>query len=161
MPLRFYIVGGPIYRTSGSQWSLTELQLQARSLGLGDKVGFVSFQPDTLEIYRALDVVVHASTRPEPFGRTIVEAMACARPVVISRAGGAAELFEDEFDAIGVPLGDSEALAMAIARLATDTELRRRLGTSARLTAVQAFDRERLGHCVCQLYDRLLHRKAA
>ena len=100
-PARFYIVGGPIYKTKGSQFSHSELRDLACELGVADRLGFVPFQADTADAYRALDVVVHASTHPEPFGRTIVEAMACSRPTVVSRAGGAAELFTDGEDALG------------------------------------------------------------
>ena len=67
-----------------------------------DSVGFVPFVEDPVPVYRALDVVLHASTQPEPFGLTVVEAMACGRAVVVSAAGGAAELFTDGVDALGV-----------------------------------------------------------
>src|SRR5262249_15351528 len=72
--VRFYVVGGPIYHTSGSQFSQAELRGLARDLGIEPDVGLIDFQPDPAAVYRALDVVVHASTRPEPFGLTIVEA---------------------------------------------------------------------------------------
>ena len=62
-------------------------------------------------MFRALDVVVHASTKPEPFGRVIVEAMSCGRAVVVAKDGGAAELFEDGVSALASPPGDASALA--------------------------------------------------
>ena len=49
---------------------------------------------------RALDVVVHASTQPEPFGLVIAEAMACGRAVVVSSGGGAAEIVTPGEDAL-------------------------------------------------------------
>src|SRR4051812_6736193 len=79
--------------------------------GGGGGGGFVPFQARVEAVYRALDVVVHASTRPEPFGLTIAEAMACGRPLVAARAGGAAELFEDEVEALGLPEVSAGALA--------------------------------------------------
>jgi glycosyltransferase involved in cell wall biosynthesis len=48
-------------------------------------------------VYRSLDIVVHASTKPEPFGRTIAEAMACGRAVLLSRESGVAELVPASF----------------------------------------------------------------
>src|SRR5262249_41692517 len=66
-PLRFYVVGGPIYHT-GAQFTPTELHALADALGLQGDVGFLPFRPEPTEVYRALDVVVHASTQPEPFG---------------------------------------------------------------------------------------------
>lgn len=153
-PARFYVIGSPIYQTKGSQWSEAELRGLAGSLGLGDCVGFIPFQRDTAAVYRALDVVVHASTQPEPFGRTIVEAMACGRPVVVSDAGGAAELFQDGRDAVGFPPGDAPALAAAILGLVDDPGRRERIGRAARATAVERFARPRLGVEVAAAYER-------
>src|SRR5207253_6282469 len=99
-PCRFYIVGGPIYRSRGSQVSAEGLRARAEALGVGSRVGLVGHQADPARALRALDVVVHASTRPEPFGRVIVEGMACGRAVVAIRDGGAAELFDDGVTAL-------------------------------------------------------------
>jgi glycosyltransferase involved in cell wall biosynthesis len=152
-PIRFYIIGGPIYHTRGSQFSIAELRKIARGLGIEASVGFIDFQQDPVSVYRALDIVIHASTRPEPFGLTIVEAMACARAVVVARAGGAAELFTDEHDAVGVVPGESAALASAISALANDPARRERFATNARLTAVRRFDRHGLGSRILEAYQ--------
>src|SRR5262249_42889387 len=143
-PLRFYIVGGPIYCTPGSQFSEAELRAKAAELHIADRVGFTGFQSRTAEVYRALDIVIHASTLPEPFGRTIVEAMACGRPVIVARAGGAAELFTEGHDAVGVPPNNAEALTAAIAALAADPARRQQVAAQARQTAVERFARCRL-----------------
>lgn len=156
--LRFFIVGGPIYQTSGSQFTPAELRRRIGELGLQERVGLIPFQSDTSSIYRALDVVVHASTRPEPFGLTVAEAMACARPVIVSAAGGAAELFSHGRDAIGIAPGNACQLAGAIEQLAADTDLRVRLGESARQTALQQFDRSRLGPQLLDIHRRLKRR---
>jgi len=148
----FYIVGGPLYRTEASQFSETELRQQARSLGIDDHVSFVPFQDDPAPVYRWLDIVIHASTRPEPFGRTIAEAMACGRPVVVARAGGAAELFHDGRQAIGVAPSDPEALAGAIEDLVSDPGRRERLGQAAREAAVARFSRARLATDMLPIY---------
>ncbi len=153
--VRFYIVGGPIYQTRGSQWSEEELRGLGAELSAAGRLGFAGFVPDTAEVYRALDVVVHASTRPEPFGLTIAEAMACGRPVIVARDGGAAELFRDGAEAVGVPPGDADALARAIAELVNDPAKRGRLGEQARAAAVERFPRERLGRQLLDAYRRL------
>ena len=102
--------------------------------------------------------MVHASTQPEPFGLTIVEAMACERPVVAVQAGAAAELFTPGHDALGVPSGDPAALAEALHRLCADAVLRRRLGGNARETALQRFNAERIGPQLLALYRGVLRR---
>ena len=118
--VRFYVVGGPIYQTTGSQWSVAELVALGGDLLEQHALGFTGFQANTPDVYRALDIAVHASTRPEPFGRAIVEAMATAKPTIVASAGGAAELIRPGHDALAVPLGDAEALADAILRLVSD-----------------------------------------
>ena len=143
--VRFYIIGGPIYATRGSQYSEEELRTLAAQLGIAPHVGFIPFQSEPAAIYNALDGAIHASTRKEPFGLTIVEAMACGRATVVSAAGGAAELFREGEDALGTPPGDVDRLAAAMLALATDAGLRAHLGIAARSTAVARFRRDRLG----------------
>jgi glycosyltransferase involved in cell wall biosynthesis len=155
-PVRFYLIGGPVYQTHGSQFSEQELRMLCRGVSLEREVGFIGFQPDPSEVYPALDVVVHASIQPEPFGLTIAEAMACGRAVVVSRAGGAAELFTPGREALGVPPGDVDALADALRMLLTDDALRERLGAAARRAAVQRFDPSRLAAQLWDVYDHVL-----
>ncbi|WP_422931945.1 glycosyltransferase family 4 protein [Singulisphaera sp. PoT] len=152
-PSRFYIVGGPIYRTQGSQVSLEGLKAKAESLGIVGRIGFVGHQTDPARVFRGLDVVVHASTRPEPFGRVIVEGMACGRAVIAVSDGGAAELFEDGVSALGCPPRDPAALAEAIDRLVVDPVLRRGLGVAGREATVTHFDRSRLAEQWSHLYE--------
>jgi glycosyltransferase involved in cell wall biosynthesis len=152
--MRFYIVGGPIYTTRGSQFSRDELSALAQQLGVSRQMGFVTFQNDPAPVYRALDVVVHASTKPEPFGLTIAEAMACGRAVIVSAAGGAAELFTPDYDALAIPPGDPESMAAAILRLAKDPQLRESLAQRARETAVMRFSRNRMAIAILSVYSQ-------
>ena len=158
--VRFYVVGSPVYRTPGSQYAEAELRATAHALGLEAHVGFIPFQSEPAPIYRALDGVVHASTRPEPFGMTIVEAMSCARAVVVSAAGGAAELVRPGHDALAFTPGDVEGLAGAMARLVREPELRARLGQEARRSVLARFTRERYAAQVQDVYARVLGGRA-
>jgi len=151
---RAYVIGGAIYQTSGSQQTLDELRALARELGIAERVGFTGFVGDTGSAMRALDVVVHASTEPEPFGRVVVEALACGRAVIYSAAGGTAELVTEHVDALGHRPGDDAGLAARIAELARDPQLRDRLGRAGRVTAEQRFDRRRLAGEIVPLYRR-------
>ncbi len=154
--VRGYIVGGPIYATAGSQFTRADLERRAVANGIADRVGFIPFQSDPLRVYRSLDVVVHASTRPEPFGLTIAEAMCCGRAVVVSAAGGAAELFTEGHDGLGHPPGNGNQLTHAIARLASDDDLRTRLGTAARATALRRFALARYADELVAVYQEIL-----
>ena len=155
-PVRAYILGGPLYQTEGSQWSEKELRTLAGTLRVADRVGFTGFIDRPAAALRALDIVVHASTDPEPFGLVIVEAMACGRAVVISQAGGAAEIIRDGIDGLGHQPGNSAQLARCIERLAADSELRERLGVEARAAAVQWFNRGRLASDLLAIYRQTM-----
>jgi glycosyltransferase involved in cell wall biosynthesis len=153
--VRGYIVGGPVYTTGASQVSLDELQTLASETGLAGRVGFVGYVPDTAAAMRALDVVVHASTEPEPFGLVIAEAMACRRAVVASAGGGAAELIDPGVTALSHEPGDVTGLADRIRTLAADAALRAQLAAAARDAAERAFDRARMVGELLPVYQTL------
>jgi glycosyltransferase involved in cell wall biosynthesis len=154
LPIRGYVVGGPVYDTAGSQHTMAELLALTDRLGLSGRVGFTGFLPPAPAM-RALDVVVHASTRPEPFGLVIAEAMACGRAVITSASGGAAELIDAGEDAVTHTPGDVAELSQCIVSVAGDHELRRRLGIRARASACRRFDSERLAREVVAVYDAI------
>jgi glycosyltransferase involved in cell wall biosynthesis len=151
-PVRGYILGGPIYQTDGSQWSDPELRQEAERLGLAGKVGFTGFVEDTPAAMRSLDIIVHASTEPEPFGMVIIEGMASGKAVIASQAGGAAELFIDGENALAHQPGDSAGLARQIERLVQDAALREALGKAGRATAEQLFHGPRLAEELLGFY---------
>ena len=103
---------------------------------------------------RALDVAVHASTEPEPFGLVIAEAMACGRPVVVSRAGGAAEIAQG--GAVFHEPGSSADLAERLLELANDGARRAALGIEGREVALRLFSRTRLRTALIPVYDSLV-----
>lgn len=150
--VRAYVVGGALYDTAGSQYSLEELRGLAAAHGVAGRVGFTGFVTDADRVMRALDVVVHASTTPEPFGLVIAEGMACGRAVITSAAGGAAELVRDGQDALTHTSGDAAGLAAAIRVLAEDAPLRQRLGQDAHLVAMRRFDARRLAAQFADVY---------
>jgi glycosyltransferase involved in cell wall biosynthesis len=151
-PVRAYVVGGALYRTEGSQHTLDDLRQHAARLGVSDRVGFTGFVAHPEQAIRALDIVVHASTAPEPFGLVIAEAMACGRPIIASEAGGACEIFTSGVDGLGHVPGNPESLAARIAELARDADKRVQMGWAGRQTAERRFDRSRLAHDLAPVY---------
>ena len=156
LPIQAYVVGGAVYQTNGSQYSLDELRSLAAKLKISHKVGFTGFVEDSASAMRSLDIVVHASIRPEPFGLVIVEAMACGRALIASQAGGAAEILELGKNALGHPSGDAAALADRIAELASNPGLRAQLGKAGRATAESRFDRARLAEDWIPIYRQVM-----
>src|SRR4029079_14701839 len=117
-----------LYDPVGSQRPLGERRAMAASLGLQDRVGFTGVVAQPAAAMRALDVIVHASTEPEPFGLVIAEGLACGKPVIVSAAGAAAELVEPGVDALTFAPGDVAALAPAAGRCAGHRPPRRQTG---------------------------------
>lgn len=158
--IRGYVIGGPIYQTAGSQHTIEDLRLESERLGLEGRVGFTGFVDDTASAMRALDIVVHASTQPEPFGMVIAEGMACGRAVIAANAGGAMEVFTDGMDALGYEPGDATALANRIKLLAGDEGLRVRLGRAGVERAGTSFNGRRLGNDMVRIYREVRNKSA-
>jgi glycosyltransferase involved in cell wall biosynthesis len=142
--VRAYVIGGPIYETAGSQWSLAELRARVAERGLSGTIGFTGHVADVPAALRSLDIVVHASTQPEPFGMVIAEAMASGRPVIAARAGGAVELFADQVTAVGFDPGSATDLADRIRQLALDPARRQEIGAAGRRAACERFSADRM-----------------
>ena len=150
--VRAYVIGAPIYTTSGSQFTLDELKQLARAKGIEESVVFTGRVNDVAPALRRLDIVIHASVEPEPFGLVIAEAMACGRPLVVSRAGGAAEIADG---ALFHTPGNVQELADRIDQLVDDPELRASLGRSGHDTATRLFSRQRLAETLIPVYESL------
>jgi glycosyltransferase involved in cell wall biosynthesis len=155
-PVRGYVIGAPIYRTAGSQYSIEQLQEVSVKLGLDGRVGFTGFVHDTAAAMRSLDIIVHASVAPEPFGLAIAEAFASGRAVVAARAGGVGEIIHENHDGCTYKPGDAAELAALLTRLVLDPKLRCRLGSAARKTAEGSFTHRRLAADLMRVYGKLL-----
>jgi glycosyltransferase involved in cell wall biosynthesis len=157
IPVRAYYIGGALYKTQAQQ-SLEDLRQYANDLGLENRVGFTGVVSDPAFAMRSLDVIVHCSTEPEPFGRVIVEAMGCARPVITTNLGGAAEITALGDFALTIDRMDPATLTTAITKLTTNPELRARLGSNGLSTARANFGRERLARQLPAVYEEVLSR---
>lgn len=132
-----------------------KLRAQVSALGLEGHVLFTGFLQDEqkLAALADCDLLVQPSYS-ESFGVTVVEAMACGLPVVISQQVGIShEVAQAE---AGVVVScQEEALAGALLRLMGDTELRRRLGANGRRLARQLFSLEALTARLVEEYQHL------
>lgn len=138
---RLRLVGAPLFGADDA--FARALHTLASDLDVRDSVDFRGHQHDVAAEMAACDVVVHASTRAEPFGQVVIEAMALGRAVIASDAGGPAEIITDDRDGLLVSPGDVAALASAMVRLADDREARGRLADNGRRT-VRQFDLPRV-----------------
>ncbi|MGJ5177747.1 glycosyltransferase family 4 protein [Bradyrhizobium oligotrophicum] len=111
------IVGDALF---GEQDYAAELRRQVADLGLGDRVHFLGHRGDVPLLMQAVDVMVHPSIDPEPFGRTLVEAMLARVPVIATDAGAAPDILEHGRAGMLVPPGDARALAEALDAVLTE-----------------------------------------
>jgi glycosyltransferase involved in cell wall biosynthesis len=117
----------------GRRHYTNRLLRQAASLGIEDRVRLVGQCDDMPAAMMLSDVVVHASTRPEAFGRVVIEAQAMGRPVVAADMGGPVETVEHGVTGWRVPPGDPDTLAEALAyALSLEPADRQALGVRAR-----------------------------
>jgi len=151
------IVGAPLFGEDEVAYE-EELRRLTAQLGIADRVEFTGFQEDVGAQLARMDVLVHASTVPEPFGQVVVEGMMAGLAVVAPATGGPAEVVEDGRTGLLYPLGRVEALAAVLRRLAEDGDLRRRLGAAAR-EAAKRFTPEEVAPRVMDVYRRVLARR--
>jgi glycosyltransferase involved in cell wall biosynthesis len=132
---RAVIVGAPLFGDAEVAYAEGLCNLADR-LGIDDRVEFRGHRDDIFDELYTMDVLVHASTVPEPFGQVIIEGMSARLPVVASRSGGPQEIITDGGDGLLYPSGDVAALAEILARLDAQPELRAQLGEAAGQRAV-------------------------
>jgi glycosyltransferase involved in cell wall biosynthesis len=118
-------------------------QEAVRELGLAQSITFVGFTSDMADWYRAFDLLVVAS-RNEGLARCMIESLACGTPVVSFDVCSAREILEEHNCGVAVPQGDYQKLVQAIATLAHDNHMRRRLGAAAVAVSHELFDSRRI-----------------
>lgn len=156
---RFLLAGDDIYDTAGHGRRRGELEAQARALGLAEAVtftGYLGLQAELASAYAGLDVLIHASTRPEPFGRTLIEAMAAGIPVIAARDGGVPEIIPSDAYGVLTPPGDAGALAEAMLGLHANAGRRRALAENGRRRVGEQFSEAAISAAVSRIYDQTL-----
>ena len=149
---RLAIVGDGGYRG--------ELESLARSLGLDSRVRFLgSVALERLPaFYAAADVFVNPTVRINGYDLTILQAMAMARPVVVSNIGSVPTAVEDGADGFLVPPGDPRALAAAILRVLDDPVKSAAVAASARSTVERRFSLDSMVTGTLAVYERVRSR---
>jgi glycosyltransferase involved in cell wall biosynthesis len=131
------------------------LEDQARDLGILDRVKFLGHWDDMAPLIGEMDLVVLPSF-DEGMPLVLLEAMACAVPVVATLVGGVHELVDDGADGVLVAPGDAAGLANAVSRLLDDPGLRTRMGEAGRKKATERFELSRTLVAVREVYREVL-----
>lgn len=154
--VRFVVAGGPVI---GLEQYATTLRAQARTRGLESVLTWTdwSYGPaDMPEVHRAIDILVLASSQPEPFGLVVVEGMATGRPVIATAHGGPCELIENGVTGMLVPPGDADALAAAIRALVDDRERAHAMGRAGRIRAETHYSSQAYISGIHRVYEDVL-----
>jgi glycosyltransferase involved in cell wall biosynthesis len=143
----------------GEQEYEQHLHQRVAELGLEKRVEFLGFRCDIPQLMAVCALVAHTSTAPEPFGRVIVEAMLCGRPVVAAKAGGAVELVEPGITGFLVPPGEPTLLAEVITTCYNQPEHTTAIAYQARTTASQRFHLTNINQQMEQLLCQVVKAK--
>lgn len=131
------------------------LHHQIATLGLDRHVILAGFRSDVAGVMKSIDLFVMSSVT-EGLGSAILEAMACGRAVVGTRAGGIPEAVEDGRTGLLVPPRDEPALAQAMLALLRDPDRRVRMGAAGRAKVEAEFSVEALVRGTLGVYERKL-----
>jgi N-acetyl-alpha-D-glucosaminyl L-malate synthase BshA len=133
----------------------TNVEHRARCLKVDDKITFVGKQPNIVDYLSASNVLLLPSEQ-ESFGLAALEAMACEVPVVASRVGGLPEVVTDGETGFLSEVGDVDQMAENAARLLADPELRKKMGESARESAISRYRTDIVIPKYIDYYNRVL-----
>jgi len=129
---------------------------KALELGIADRITFAGHRDDMAFLLKGIDIFALPSAIREAFPRSVIEAMACGKPVVVTAGGGAPEAVEEGRSGFVVPPSDPFILAERLNRLAGDPALRKTMGAAARQRAETRFGLEQNAWMTQELYRSLL-----
>jgi len=151
--LRCLVVGG-VHRMGADYGAQIREFIAAQ--GLERHVILTGARRDVPACMDAMDVVIHSSTRPEPFGRVLIEAMALGKPLIAPNEGGPREIVVDGETGIRVTPRDAESLASAIIRLVDNPEERTAMGRAGRARVEAVFDIRHHVRAIESVFDDIL-----
>ncbi|MCJ2136285.1 glycosyltransferase [Methylobacterium sp. J-026] len=146
--LRCIVVGAALF---GEDAYAAQLHALAAAHGVADRVLFLGQRSDVPRLMQAVDAVVHPSVDPEPFGRTLVEAMLAGIPVIATDTGAAAEILDGGAVGTLVPPRRPDRLAAALAVLLDDPDAVAARTRLARDRALTLYGADRMRDALTQL----------
>ena len=133
----FFIIGDVPNNNNNLKHELMDL---ANKLEIAQHVHFLGYRNDVIALMNKMDVVIHASIEPEPFGMVIIEAMAIGKPVIATNIGGPLEIIENEINGVLIKPNEPAMLADKIIELLEDDNKRRAMGNTAKETVASRFN---------------------
>jgi glycosyltransferase involved in cell wall biosynthesis len=144
----------------GEQAYAQELHAQVDRLGLNDRVHFLGFRSDVVPLMTMCDLIAHTSTAAEPFGRVIVEAMLCGKPIIAAQEGGVLEIVESGVNGWLVPPGDADQLVKTIHHCRDHWEETLAIAQQGQEQAKQRFSLTTIRHQIHQLLEQVIRARS-
>ena len=121
---------------------LKDIKKEIGDNGLDENIILTGYRSDIANLINAIDVLIHSSIKPEPFGRVIIEGMCLEKPVIATDIGGPREIIKNGVSGILVPPGDAVVLSSKIAYLLNNPEISREIGVKALMRVKKKFGLE-------------------
>jgi glycosyltransferase involved in cell wall biosynthesis len=131
-----------------------QLERLIKERHLEKHVFLAGFRPDILSVHKAFDIFVMSSIT-EGLGTSLLDAMACGKPIVATTAGGMPEVVADGRTGILVPPRDHETMAAAIVKLLTEETARAEMGAAGLARVRTLFSAERMVQDTLAVYRRV------
>jgi glycosyltransferase involved in cell wall biosynthesis len=128
----------------------------AADLGVSGNIVFTGYRDDVANLMNAMDIVIHASVDPEPFGRVLIEAMALGKPLIGARAGAVPEIIAEPISGLMFLPGDHHDLCQAVSTLLANEKKRVAMGDAARRRVQDKFGIWRNVHETQMVYREIL-----
>lgn len=151
----FIIVGGSVSGRGRETYGGRLKQLAAQ-LGVEDNIIFAGHRADISNVMMALDIFVHSSVSPEPFGLVVLEAQYFAKPVVGSDAGGVPEIVINGETGLLYEMGNDVEMAEKIMRLIENKDVAKKMGLTGRERVERMFDKDVLCKRFEDMYIKIL-----
>ncbi len=129
-------------------------------MGLQDNILVDSFSIEQMiQLYKLSEFTVYPSTWQEPFGLTMIESMACGRPIIVTRSGGMPEAVEHGKNGFVIDIRNVDQLAKYCLQLLRDDELRKEMGANGRKIVSEKFNKKQMADKTIEVYESVVRRK--
>ena len=152
-----WIVGAAKFREENQRYE-AQLRQQVESAGMRNKVRFLGFRDDVMNVMTSIDVLLVPSEN-EPFGRVVIEAMLAGKPVIGTNGGGIPEIVVDGETGYLVSIGDVQAMTERLFKLYTWPETRLALGSASQERVLQCFSASSSAKGLYELYHNWFGRQ--
>ncbi|QIZ72963.1 glycosyltransferase family 4 protein [Oxynema aestuarii] len=141
IPLKIFLAGIPVAHRTEKDKQQYQLNLQKliKDLKLQNNVKILGHVKTTSILYQLSDLTILPSIYPEPFGRSIIESMACGTPVIASNIGGIPEILGSDFEDQMFQPGDEEELSLKINAFINWRDRQKYLGEKSRKCIIEKF----------------------